>query len=605
MNIRNDYGIKKGYCEQVLFRRKTSFSSAIFLLLAAITFLSIPIDAYERWPEPGDGNLKIVHPGYDLDTLHPKAFEPWVTGMGFLSDGRLVISCYPDANALGMGDAQKGDVYILDNFEAGIPEEVEVNHYATGLAGPLGLAVVDDVIYVRDRRNLHRLEDTGDSLAKVVGIEEPYEAGGHPGVFGALHRDGKMYTILGNTGHIGHGLLETDLKTGERSITSGGFRNPDGIAFGPEGEIFVTDNQGDWLPANRLLHVTKDRWYGYGGSAPSGKERTPVTVQLPQGEAGLSPTGLLFIKEGVYSGQMFLADMRLSNITRVFLEKVNGEYQGTAFLFSGGFESGPHRLIYGPDGHLYVGCIGSPFVPTWNWRNRFTGLQRLRKNSTNVFEMIAVRSLADGFEIEFNEEVAAYANDTSKYTVLSWRYEPTKDYGGPKIDLKKMKINSINISSDKKRVNLQIDSLEVGRVINIKLNDYKSLAGNSVWTAETWYTLNNFGPADEVGCLDRTYNEYSASAKYDDGLQCRTVGIGDAPVSELRTSWFQISGRKIQIKKSGKHQITVYNLSGNPVMTQSGSGKVDYQMKSDLSPGLYVVEMRSDGKYFKHRFLLM
>ncbi|MBF0432297.1 MAG: hypothetical protein HQK83_13515 [Fibrobacteria bacterium] len=566
----------------------------IYLFIFYLSSITIcAMDDSELWPDPGDGNLKIVHPAYDIDTIHPTGFDPYVSGLDFLSDGRLVICTYPDP---GTSYKTEGDVYILDNLHTGNRENIEVTRFATGFAGSLGLTVVDDVIYVRDRQNLHKLVPKAGELAELVGIEEPYKSDGHPSVYDVIHRDGVFYTMWGKTYRPFNGLSETNIKTGEKKFYSTGFRNPDGIAFGPEGEIFTTDQQGNWLPANKLIHVKKDRFYGYYRDGfNETKKETPPALYLPQGEGGLSPTGLVFVEKGRYAGQMFMGDMRLSNITRGFLEKVNGEYQGAAFLFSGGFESGPHRLKFGPDGHLYVGCIGGTAHYTWNWRNQFTGLQRLRKNGKEIFEMIAVRSLTDGFEIEFSEEVNEEANDFEKYVVLSWGYTPTEAYGGPKIGLKKMTINAIDVSADKKKVTLKIDSLIAGKVINIKLIDYKSLAEKPVWTAETWYTLNAIGPAAVVGCLDTMYNEYNPNSTYDDGVQCKTVDLIGQGKMKSSVSWFQISGRNINIKKSGEHRITVRDIRGKPVMKRNGWGHTTYQLDRALDVGVYVVELKVGG----------
>jgi hypothetical protein len=42
-----------------------------------------------------------------------------------------------------------------------------------------------------------------------------------------------------------------------------GCRVPNGIAPGPEGNIFFTDNQGDWIQVCKLAHVVPGRFYGH------------------------------------------------------------------------------------------------------------------------------------------------------------------------------------------------------------------------------------------------------------------------------------------------------------------------------------------------------
>ena len=59
---------------------------------------------------PGDGlPLKAVHPGYTLTDLRPSGFQPQVTAMDWLPDGRLAIATW------GGSDNSAGEVYLLGN----------------------------------------------------------------------------------------------------------------------------------------------------------------------------------------------------------------------------------------------------------------------------------------------------------------------------------------------------------------------------------------------------------------------------------------------------------------------------------------------------------
>lgn len=70
-------------------------------------------------------------------------------------------------------------------------------------------------------------------------------------------------------------------------------RTPNGVGLGVDNEIFIADNQGDWLPANKIVHLQEDAWYGsrsvdFEGTA-NAKETLPV-VWLTQDEIGNSPS---------------------------------------------------------------------------------------------------------------------------------------------------------------------------------------------------------------------------------------------------------------------------------------------------------------------------
>ena len=194
-----------------------------------------------------------------------------------------------------------------------------------------------------------------------------------------------------------------------------GLRTPNGINAVKIGtgenateEIFVADNEGDWLPSSKIVHVssTGKDWFGSRSVDPVGvatmTEKQPV-VWLPQGEIGNSPSQMIGIDDGPYKGQMLHGEVTHGGLKRVFVEKVNGEYQGALFRFTQGMEAGINRICKAPDGSMYVGGIGS----TGNWGHEgglYYGLQRMEFNNECTFEMLAVRAKSNGIEIEFTEE---------------------------------------------------------------------------------------------------------------------------------------------------------------------------------------------------------
>ena len=45
-----------------------------------------------------------------------------------------------------------------------------------------------------------------------------------------------------------------------------GFRQANGMGLSPTGELFVTDNQGDWEPVGPVYQVKKGRFHGHPAS---------------------------------------------------------------------------------------------------------------------------------------------------------------------------------------------------------------------------------------------------------------------------------------------------------------------------------------------------
>ena len=127
---------------------------------------------------------------------------------------------------------------------------------------------------------------------------------------------------------------------------------PNGIARGPNGDIFFADNQGEWIPANKIAHVEKGRFYGHPetkadflpkGQYPDGRTACWLPYNRVKSAAALvcDETGGKF---GPFAGQMFVGDVGYGNNTGIMalaLEKVDGRYQGACFRFLDGKPNGP------------------------------------------------------------------------------------------------------------------------------------------------------------------------------------------------------------------------------------------------------------------------
>ena len=253
------------------------------------------------------------------------------------------------------------------------------------------------------------------------------------------------------------------------------------------------------MPGNKLIHVKKGSFHGLRWGLPDSlmemREDSPA-VWLPDNEIGNSPTEPTMVQTGPYQGQMLHGDVTHGGIKRVFLEKINGAYQGVVFRFSQGLKAGVNRLRWGPDGALYIGEVG--MVGGWSYKGERSGLQRLKYNGRIAFEMLVIRSLPDGFEIEYTEPLGKESgNKASDYLVQQWWYLPTAAYGGPKMDLQTLSVKQVEVSDDRKRVRLMIPGLKPGRVVYFLLNEQmKSSENRNLWSGEAWYTLNNLAKTE-------------------------------------------------------------------------------------------------------------
>lgn len=445
---------------------------------------------------PGFGApLEGLHPSYTVSNLEPPGYNFAVGGMAFLPDGKLLVSTW----------SPEGAVYILDGVLAGDSSQVAPKLIAQGLMEPLGAEVVDGAIYVLQKNELTQLIDyDGDQVAdeyKSICNSFAVSTDFHEFAFGLVYKDEHFYANLS----VPMRLMDGEMPLWDRGRTvkmamdgsfehiNHGLRQPNGIGIGIDGELFITDNQGQWSPGNKFIHVQKGAFHGMRWVLPDSIKdlpETPPAIWLPQDEIANSPSEPTMARDGPYEGQMLYGDVSHGGIKRVYLEKIGGTYQGVVFRFTQGLNAGVSRLRWGPDEALYIGQAG--MVGGWSWKGKRSGLQRIQYNGASTFEMLEVRARKDGFEIEFTEALAEdLGNTASDYEIQQWWYKPTASYGGPKMDLAYLKASDVRLSDDRKTVYLSISGLKPGNVVYFKLNhQLKSKQGNELWSGEAWYTLN-------------------------------------------------------------------------------------------------------------------
>lgn len=324
-----------------------------------------------------------------------------------------------------------------------------------------------------------------------------------------------------------------------------GMRSPCGLGIF-DNELFYADNQGDWMGSGGIVHVKKGsfvghpaglRWTGMANSPvkltqeqffakiderrrrdengraikpeniasetptllysmkdqfPSTDIQTPA-VWLPHGILGISNSEILEIPDGTFgpfAGQLLVGDQGMSKISRVFMEKVNGEYQGGAIEFRNGFRSGVLRMAWAKDGSLFVGETNRGWGSAGEANE---GLQRLTWNGTIPFEMRTVKAMPDGFEVEFTKPVdRKSAEDIASYRVESFLYKYHSVYGSPTINKEALPIKGVKVSADGMKARLIVDNLRKYYIHQLTLDGVRGTEGSfSLVHPIAYYTLNN------------------------------------------------------------------------------------------------------------------
>jgi len=448
---------------------------------------------------PGDRRpLEDVHPSFTLTTVRPESFKPRVGGIGFLPNGDMLVCTWdPD-----------GAVYQLTNW-TGPRSAIKVKRIAAGLAEPLGLKVVNGRTYVLQKQELTELIDNNkDGLIdeyRCVANGWGVTANFHEFAFGLEYQKGKFYGNLAtaiNPGgsstqpqNIDRGrTLQIDEKTGEYKFILSGLRTPNGIGFGAFGKLYISDNQGDWLPSSKIMVVKEGAFYGNRSVEPVAKANTkedPPVVWLPQNEIGNSPSQIAALNHGVYKGQMVHGDVTHGGLKRVYVEEVGGVLQGTVFRMTQGIEAGTNRVVVAPDGSLIIGGIGSS--GNWGQTGKVSyGLQRLAFNKKSTFEMLSASPRRNGIVLTFTEPLDSLVGNTPNYyEIQQFKYVPTKEYGGPKIDEVTLPIKSVTVSKDRKSAFIEVAGLKENHVVYVRTHPSLQSADHEfIWSTEAWMTNN-------------------------------------------------------------------------------------------------------------------
>jgi len=446
---------------------------------------------------------------YSVDHLAlPSGAILEVGGMDWLDGDRLVVS------------TRRGQVWIVDHALDPDPTAARFHLFCEGLQEGLGLKVVDGKIYVLQRAELSRLSDfDGDLVCDAVetvsnrfGVSGNY----HEFAFGLpTDAQGNFFVALnlgftepkwwhGRSLSAYRGWVLKIAPDGTTTPFASGFRSPCGIGTNAVGDLFVTDNQGDWMPACPLEHVKPGAFYGAPASlvwtdayqttraepsltVPVDAVRTPPACWIPYkwsrstGDMRAIPRDGSF---GPFEDQLVLAELTNGMILRADLEKVRGEYQGAVWPLREDVGSAI-RGLFARDGTLFLGLTNRG----WGGRAPGHGIARVKWNKLAPFEVKHARLRQDGFELEFTEPLASTDITGDDIDVSLYHYDWWWEYGSPERDDGKRVVTKVEVASDRRSLVFQAP-LEAGHMARVTLKNVKSAGGRSIAHPEFAYAIN-------------------------------------------------------------------------------------------------------------------
>jgi azurin len=490
-----------------------------------------------------------------------------VGGIAMLPDGSLAVC------------TRRGEVWKVENpYMLGGSRPV-FRKIAEGLHEPLGMDYIDGKLWVTQRGEVTILhDDNNDGI--IDRFEQhynwPLSGNYHQYSYGpVVTKEGKKLFAL-NLDWIGHGasqskwrgwMISLDEK-GNMEPWATGLRSPAGFMVNKDGDIFYSENQGDWVGSGRITHLEKGDFAGNpAGLRWADDPLSPVklrtedipdtgeplydvaqrvkgikvpAVWFPHTLMGISTSDIVQdLSDGAFgpfAGQYFVGDQGHSKIMRMSLEKVKGVYQGACYPFREGFQSGVLRMRWGFDQSMFVGQTSRGWASTG--RSQF-GLQRLVWTGKTPFEIKEIRSASDGFLVEFTQDIdEETAYNPASYDIQSFTYKYHHTYGSPIVNQRKAKVKGIQLLEDGKTVHIALDSLPLGYIFGITADGIKNTEGNSLLHNAGYFTLNVIN--DAVAALDLdlyAVEEQVATHEHHESEMTGVEIISDKKQNTIPDSW--------------------------------------------------------------------
>jgi len=529
----------------------------------AISILFVSLYGPQVQAQSSDPSESVYYPITPLNI--PDGIILEAGGIDFNDEGELAVT------------TRRGEVWIISDPESDDPE---FKRFGQGLHEPLGIAYRNGSYFIAQRGELTMLQDrNGNGVADIYKTiyRWPLTGNYHEYSYGPKFLpDGDMIVTL-NLSWIGYGASLTDWRgwmlriteDGEMTPIATGLRSPLGFGLNAEGDIFYTENQGDWIGSGWMTHLEHGDFAGHPeGLRWSHMPESPLdlafediddsegltlfeqsknipqlknpSVWFPHTIMGISTADILLIENddqvGPFSGQMLVGDQGHSKIMRVFQEKINGEYQGAVFGFREDFSSGVIKLAWGPDDDIYVGMTSRGWGSTG--REPF-GIDRMSWNGEIPFEMHSIQAESNGFTIRFTKPLDHNtAMDINSFQVTDFTYQYDSSYGSPVINRENKTITRLETGEDMQSVRLYVDGLREGYINEIRAEGIRSEEGTGILHPVGYYTLNNFPEGDRSAVAEGV------------GVERTEEGASEAlakKVTEMPSDWVDGPDRRISL----------------------------------------------------------
>ncbi|MCA9261247.1 MAG: hypothetical protein KDA61_18660, partial [Planctomycetales bacterium] len=386
-----------------------------------------------RWGEPLRTRGKLADDQaarpYVLDELTIPFDNPFhalffISGLDFFPDGVAALC------------TAHGDVWLVRGIDEDL-DDLSWQRFATGLYQPLGLKIIDGDVVVVGRDQLTRLVDgNGDGEAdEYLSISHDLQTQGQDHAYAMrleVDSHGNLFFLKSSEGPP-HGASLLKLPRGGTRLeaVARGFRHPYGLGIGPNDQLTVADNEGNWVPSSKIDLIKPGGFYGYIERDPQ-QENADVErplCYLPKfidNSCG-GQTWVTSDRWGPYhQGEMLHLSWGRCTLHAVLRQRVDDVWQAATVRFPGiTFRAGSGVADFHPlDGQLYVAGLDG-----WQTAAVADGcFQRVRYTGAKVRMPAEFATYADGVRLSYSVDLAdeLQADD---FQVAHWNYRRSAVYG--------------------------------------------------------------------------------------------------------------------------------------------------------------------------------
>jgi hypothetical protein len=260
----------------------------------------------------------------------------------------------------------------------------------------------------------------------------------------------------------------------------------------------TSDQEGHYVPANRINLLWKGGFYGNVWSYHEGKDPAsydPPIVWIPP-QVDRSPAEQLWVTSdrwGPFRGKLISTSYGKGRIFLVPYDVSNGVPQGALAAFPVKFPTGIMRARFHPgDGQLYVSGL-------FGWSSDCTadgGFYRVRYAGGPVAMPVDVKATAEGVELSFDQPLQkASVEDLESYSVRRWNYRWTGNYGSKryrpsqpeKVGEDDVEVVKATLRGDRTVV---LALKEPGPVMQMEVGYTLQTAGGTALKDRVWLTIN-------------------------------------------------------------------------------------------------------------------